>query len=431
MPRSARARHRGVVVAAAVLLVLGFAPAAAAHGGDREGYRDPAVLLAWNAIAWRTIGVEGMKPPPVAQLYLGLVSTAVYNAVVTAEGEGTPTLPQPEVDDDASSALAAATAAHDVLVAFFPASAAALDADHATALAGIPEGEPPDAGLQAGRDAAAALIESRIGDGREDPTRTLVRPQEPPPGMWVPTGNGEWTTAWLGFTRPLLVDSPTQFAPDGPDALDSGDYARDFEEAKVMGAATNSGRSEADTALALFWNDNPPRQYQDAMRQRAVDEEMDIVESARMFAAANASGADAGITCWRAKWDTNYWRPLTAIQQADRDGNPATTADPGWNSFRAAPPYPEYPSGHGCISGAVANALDELFGDDLDLTIASTVPEVNGTTREYDDADEWLEDVTDARIFLGYHFRDGMDDSLELGEGVAEYVVDGWFDSSH
>ena len=426
MPRSPRARRRGVLAAAVALLVLGFAPSAAAHDG---GSRDPGVLLHWNEVAWRTIAVEGMRPPPVAQFYLGLVSTAVYNAVVTIEGGGEPTLPQDRIHGAASSDVAAATAAHDVLVAFFPASSGALDADYDAWLAGVPDDDARDRGLEVGQDAAAALIASREGDGREDQTRRLARPASPAAGVWVPTGNGEWTTPWLGFTRPLLIDSATQFATPGPDALDSSAYAEDFAEVKLMGAATNSGRTQADTDLALFFNDNPPRQYQEAMRARAVEHEMDIMESARMFAAVNVAGADAGITCWRAKWDVNYWRPVTAIQQADRDGNPATTADPAWTPFRPAPAYPEYPSGHGCVTSATSEALEELFGQDLDLDIQQKdAAGVVLATRHYDDADDWQDDVTDARIFLGYHFRDGMDDSLKVGECVAEHVVDRWFD---
>ncbi len=388
------------------------------------------MLILWNEVAWRTIAVEGMRPPPVAQFYLGLVSMAVFNAVVTIEGEGEPTLPQDRIHGEASSDVAAATAAHDVLLAFFPASQGALDADYDAWLAGVPDDEARQLGLQAGQEAAAALIESREGDGREDATRRLTRPAAPPAGMWVPTVSGmEWMTPWLGFTRPLLIDSATQFAPPGPDDLDSSDYAREFAEVKLMGAATNSGRTQADTDLALFFNDNPPRQYQEAMRARAVEHELDIVESARMFAAVNVSAADTAITCWRAKWDFNYWRPQTAVQQADRDGNPATTADPAWTSFRPAPFYPEYPSGHGCATSATAEALEELFGENLDMDIQQK--DAAGAvvaTRHYDDADEWQNDVTDARIFLGYHFRDAMDDSLQMGEGVAEHVVDRWFD---
>jgi hypothetical protein len=424
MAGSTPTRRCGLVAATAVLL-FGLTPAAAAHPEGTAG--DPGVVLRWNEIAWRTIGVEGMKPPPVAQLYLCLVSTAVYNAVVTAEGGGEPTLQQPQVGRRASSDVAAATAAHDVLSRFFPASAAALRADYDGWLAGVPEGEGREQGVRAGQDAAAALIASRVDDGRDAPV-TLPRPAEPPPGTWVPTGNGEWLTAWLGFTRPILVDSPTEFSPDGPDSLQSEAYAEDFDEVKVMGAATASGRSEGDTALALFFNDNPPRQYQDAMRDRAVRHEMDIVQSARMFAAANASAADAVITCWRAKYESNYWRPLTAIHEADHDDNDATTADPAWNSLRPAPAYPEYPSGHGCVSSGTAQALENLFGEgDVDMTITSLTPEVVNATRHYDSEDAWLDDVTDARIFLGYHFRDAMDDARTVGRDVADRVVDRWF----
>jgi hypothetical protein len=417
MTRARTARRRGVVVAAA-LLMLGLTPPAVA-GPTAPAAGDPGVVLAWNAIAWRTIGVEGEKPPPVAQLYLGLVSTAVYNAVVTAEGVGRPTLRQERPDRPASSDVAAATAAAEVLVHYFPASSGAVRADYDAWLAGVPDDEGRQNGLQVGRDAATALIESRVDDGRDAPI-TLPRPAEPPAGMWVPTGNGEMLAPWLGSTRPLLVESPMQFATDGPDPLDSAEYAADVAEVAAMGGAVSTGRTEDQTALALFYSDNPVRQYQDAMRDRAVRHQTDIVGSARMFAAANVSGADALITCWRGKYDSNFWRPITAIQQADRDGNPATTADPGWASLRPAPPYPEYPSGHGCVSSAVATTLENLFGaGHVDMDIRSTV---TGATRHYDSEEPWLDDVVDARIWLGIHFRDAMDDAREIGRGVADAV---------
>jgi hypothetical protein len=403
-----RTGPRRAVVAAALLVTAAAPSAAAAHPPDRPR-GDPGVVLTWNAIAWRTIGVEGEKPPPVAQLHLGLVSAAVYDAVVTAEDAG------------AASDVAAATAAHDVLVAHFPASRAALDADYDAWLGGVPDGEARRTGQEVGAEAAAALVADRADDGRDAPI-TLPRPADPPAGMWVPTGNGEMTAPWLGFTDPLVVDSAGQFATDGADPLDSEEYAADLAEAASMGSATSTARTAEQTALALFWSDNPVRQYQDAMRDRAVRQRMDIVETVRMFAAANSAGADALITCWRVKYDTPFWRPVTAIQQADRDGNPATAPDPGWTSLRPAPPYPENPSGHGCVSSAVAGTLEGLFGrGQVDMAVHSAVTD---TTRAYDDADTWVDEVVDARIWLGIHFRDAMDDSREIGSGVAEAVLD-------
>jgi hypothetical protein len=403
-----RTGPRRAVVAAALLVTAAAPSAAAAHPPDRPR-GDPGVVLTWNAIAWRTIGVEGEKPPPVAQLHLGLVSAAVYDAVVTAEDAG------------AASDVAAATAAHDVLVAHFPASRAALDADYDAWLGGVPDGEARRTGQEVGAEAAAALVADRADDGRDAPI-TLPRPADPPAGMWVPTGNGEMTAPWLGFTDPLVVDPAGQFATDGADPLDSEEYAADLAEAASMGSATSTARTAEQTALALFWSDNPVRQYQDAMRDRAVRQRMDIVETVRMFAAANSAGADALITCWRVKYDTPFWRPVTAIQQADRDGNPATAPDPGWTSLRPAPPYPENPSGHGCVSSAVAGTLEGLFGrGQVDMAVHSAVTD---TTRAYDDADTWVDEVVDARIWLGIHFRDAMDDSREIGSGVAEAVLD-------
>ncbi|MGY1644107.1 vanadium-dependent haloperoxidase [Geodermatophilus sp. SYSU D00703] len=404
-----RSARRESIVAATALLVLAGTPTAAAAHPLAQVSTDPGVVIAWNAIAWRTIGVEGEKPPPVAQLYLGFVSTAVYDAVVTAEDEG------------AASDVAAATAAHDVLGQYFPASRAALDADYDAWLASVPDSEARRNGQQVGADAAAALVAARADDGRDAPI-TLPRPAEPPPGTWVPTGTGEFLAPWLGFTEPLVVGSVERFTTDGPDPLDSEEYAADVAEVAAMGSETSTSRTAEQTDVALFYSDNPVRQYQDAMRERAARHGMDVVDSARVFAAANSAGADALITCWRVKYDTAFWRPVTAIQQADRDGNPATTPDPGWTSLRQAPPYPENPSGHGCVSSAVAETLEELFGEGtLDMEIRSTV---TNTARHYDDADAWLDDVVNARIWLGIHFRDAMDDALEIGRRVADAVTD-------
>jgi hypothetical protein len=419
--------RRGGVVLGSALLLLALAPPAVAPAGP-PATEDPAVVREWNEIAWRTIGVEAAKPAHIAQFYLGLVSAAVYNAVVTVEGGGEATLPQPRAHANASSDVAAATAAHDVLRYFFPASADALEEDYDAFLDEVPKGVGRLHGLRVGHDAAAALVASRVGDGREDATRTLPRPTPAPPGTWVPTASGlEFLAPWLGFTRPLLIDSPTQFTVDGPDALTSGAYAAEFDEVKLMGALTGSGRSTDDTATALFWSDNPPRQYQDAMRDRSVRRGMDIVATARMLAAANVAGADALITCFRLKYDHAFWRPYTAIRQAATDGNRDTEPDESWESLLEPPPYPDYVSGHGCISSAVARALEDLFGEgQVDMSIRNAT---SGAVRDFDREQEWLDQVTDARIWLGFHFRDAMDDARSIGDQVADHVVSGWFEA--
>ena len=425
--RSSSSRRGGVVLAGALLL-SGLTPVVVAQAEPRTS-GDPAVVRNWNAIAWRTIGVEAGKPAHIAQFYLGLVSTAVHNAVVTIEGGGTATLPQRRAHEHASSDVAAATAAYEVLAYFFPGSAEPGDLmprDYDAFLAGVPDGVGRVHGLRVGRDAAAALIASRTGDGREDASRTLQRPTPAPAGTWVPTVPGvEFLAPWLGFTRPLLIESATQFTVDGPDALTSPEYTADFDEVKLMGRATLSGRTGPQEQTALFWSDNPPRQYQDALRDRSLRRGMDIVSTARMFAAVNAAGTDALITCFRIKYDENFWRPFTAIREAASDGNPDTAADPLWTSLRQPPPYPDYVSGHACFSGAVARALENLFGaGDVDVFVASNV---TGTVQHFDREQEWLDQVVDARIWLGFHFRDAMDDARSVSHEVADEVVDGWF----
>jgi PAP2 superfamily len=426
MARTSSRARRSIVVATAVT-VLGVPSTAAAHTGGPPVTRDPGVVRDWNAFAFRTIN-DAKKPPAVAELYLALVSTAVYNAVVTIEGDGEPTLPQPRRHGPASPDVAAATAAHDVLVRFFPAAQGQLDTDYNHWLDMTPEGVGRVHGQQVGHDAAEVLIASRAGDWRDTPAESLPKPASPSSTPWVPTESGPFAAPWLGFVRPVLISSATRFAPKGPDPVTSADYAADFREVRSMGAVNSAARSPAQTDLALFFSDNPVRQYQDAMRDRAARNHMDILDSARMFAAVNDAGADALITCWRAKWDDTFWRPVTAIRQADTDGNPDTTADPGWTPLLTTPPYPEYPSGHACVSAATAGALENLFGrGHADMTLTSTVPNLATTSRSYSSARAWLDDVTDARIWLGIHFRHAMDDGRQIGRRVADAVVTKWF----
>ncbi len=320
--------------------------------------------------------------------------------------------------------MAVATAAYEVLVHFFPASAGPLHDDYVAALASEPRGLPRTLGWRAGHAAAQAMIASRGDDGR-GATVPPPPPADDPVATWVPTGSGNFLVPWLGFTDPILLSSPTAVTADGPDALTSAAYARDFDEVRTLGAAQDSDRSEAQTRTAVFYSDNPVRQYQDAMRVRAAEHRMDVVATARMFAAANAAAADALIVSWRLKHEENFWRPITAIQREDTDGNDATEVDSDWAPWvPATPPYPEYPSGHQALTAAVATALERLLGaGQLDLDILSAA--APGEVRHYDGTAAWLEDTTDARILQGIHFRDALEDARGIGRTVAGQVVDG------
>jgi hypothetical protein len=410
----------GLALVAMLLSLVAFG--GSAHAGQRPA-ADPAVITKWDAVAIRTVAVEAAKHPAVTQLYLGIMSAAVYDAVVTIEGGYAPYGGRLGWHGHrrASSEAAAATAAYRILAFYFPASAAALAADYETSLALIADGRAKDNGVAVGELAAALLERLRHGDGRDDPSIAYSR--TPGPGVWRPTPPAmlPFAVQWMGFVRPLLLSSPTQIPLHGPDALTSRRYARDFKEVHDFGSATGSMRTPAQTENALFWSDNTPVQYQAGVRDLVTRHGLDIVRSARAFVVLNASAADAAISCWRAKFDFAFWRPITAIQLADTDGNPATVAEPTWTSLIVTPPYPDYPSGHACLSGAYARGLSALFGArHIDLNVSSAATK---TTRHYETARELNEDTMNARIWLGLHFRRAMTDGNGLGQDVARFVL--------
>ena len=278
--------RRGILVRAAVVMVAALllaTPAALtspAQATPRVA-RDPAVIRTWDAIAVRTIVVQGLKPPPVTQLYLGFVSAAMYNAVVTIDGRFAPYTQQPRAHAHASPEAAAATAAYRVLSVYFPASAEQLTADYQASLARIPNGVGKVHGIRVGEEAARAIVRLREGDGRDAAITLNVTPT---PGVWRPTppAFAPMLAPWLGFVRPLLLASPTQLPLPGPDRLTSTAYTRDFDEVKAAGAAASATRTPAQTDTARFWNDNAPVQYQAGLRDLATRHRLDIDHSARL-----------------------------------------------------------------------------------------------------------------------------------------------------
>jgi hypothetical protein len=375
----------------------------------------------WNAIALRTVYTQARLPVPVGSLYLGFTSLAVHDAVLDA----TKANPQ---HGKASAPAAAVVAAHDVLKAYVPASAVDLDADLTSDLAAIPAGPAKQRGIAVGTRAAADMIASRVGDHRFDP---VAFQRAEAPGVWRPTlpGAAPMAVPWLAFVTPLLLGSATEIAVDGPDALGSAAYTADFNEVRTMGARTGSARDADQTAIARFYNANAVVQYGNALMAYAAAHPRSIVTTARTFALVNASVADALIATWWQKYHVGYWRPVTAIQQADTDLNADTTADPAWTPFAddpaanppggpaGTPPYPDYPSGHGAITNAFTEAVALAYGSKTtDLTVSSAV---TGTSRSYTSLDALSRDAFHARIWLGIHFRDAMEDSVWIGNESA------------
>ena len=235
----------------------------------------------------------------------------------------------------------------------------------------------------------------------------------------------------MGAVTPLLVRSGAQFGEPGPPpALTSARYTRDFNEVKAVGSLNSTDRTTEQTDTARFYSGNPLIQFNTALRDQVTARQLDIVNAARMFAAVDMSLADGVISIWHSKYVYGFWRPITAIHLADTDGNPATTADPNWVPMLTNPPYPEYVSGYSGGIGAFTRALQETFDTrHLQLTFISTV--VPGVTRFYDSGRDARQDVVDARVWLGIHFRFADTLGAQMGQQVAEWALDHYFRPVH
>jgi hypothetical protein len=427
-----RQRTWGVLTAAAVLAIGIAMPATSFAGSSTPATAsagDPAVISDWNAIAVTTLAGDTTKQPVEDILYVGFVQAAVYNAVVGVEGRYEPYQFHAHAPRGASVQAAAVAAAHQVLVTYVPSAQAALDADYAASLAQIPDSKAKTQGIAFGTRAADSVIRLRAHDGRNAP---ILFTQPPGPGVWRPTPPAllPMSAPWLGFVTPLLLDSATQFAPPPPPALTSARYTRDFAEVKALGSADSTARTPEQTSTALFFSGNALIQYNAALRDQVNVRHLDIVDAARMFAAIDMSVADAEISVWHAKYVYGFWRPITAINLADTDGNPATSPDPTWVPLRPTPNYPEYPSGYNAFNSTVTHGLENLFQTrHVDLTLISTA--VPGVQRHYDFGSALLQDVVDARVWLGYHFRTADTASRDMGQQIAAWTLDHYFQPVH
>jgi len=384
------------------------------------------VVPNWNAIAVTTFSADPAKVPQETPLYVAFVQAAVYDAVVGIDGRYEPYRFDARAPRGASAQAAAVAAAYEVLVTYSPYAKTNLDAAYATSLAQIPDGKAKSRGIAFGTLAADNLIAMRANDGRNAP---IFFTQPPAPGVWRPTPPGfvPMAVPWMGAVTPLLLRSGAQFGEPGPPpALTSNRYTRDFNEVKAFGSMNSTVRTADQTSTALFFSGNAAVQYNAALRDQIAVRHPDLVDAARIFAAVDMSEADAIISVWHAKYLYGFWRPITAIQLADTDGNPATIADPTWTPLLTTPPYPEYVSGYSGLTGAFTLALaDTLDTGNLHLTLISTA--VPGAVRQYDTGASLRDDVINARVWLGIHFRTADTGGVDMGERVADWALEHYF----
>jgi hypothetical protein len=226
----------------------------------------------------------------------------------------------------------------------------------------------------------------------------------------------------LALVTPWVLHSPSQFRPAGPARLTSDQYTADFNETKSMGGATNSGRTADATLFANFWQaGNPPDYWDPVVISLAAEQRLSMVQTAQALALVNMGIADSIVACWDAKYAYSSWRPITAIQLADSDGNDATTVDSAWTPLIVTPPFPEYPSAHSCASGAATHILSQMFGEESSFSVVSNA--MPGVTRNFHNFTAALSEVVNARIYGGIHFRTACVDGTALGVAVGDYVM--------
>jgi hypothetical protein len=380
----------------------------------------------WNQNAANALYVTAAQPPNVSALHMAMVQGAVYDAVNAIDGrrEGYLLTSRVATPTDSKEA-AAATAAYKVLLNIVPAQQPALQPLYDATLAGIPAGSAKTRGISVGDAAAAAMIAARTGDGRFGPFRF---PEGFTPGAWrVPLpGGANDPNAWVKDVKPFLIESASQFRSSGPYDLTSRKYAREFEEVKTLGtAAVTTPRTADQTHAALYWAENPPRTWNRIANTLSTMHGLSPVDNARLFAELYLTAADAFIAVWDEKAFCSFWRPLTAIRLADTDGNPRTDADPTWLPLIANPPYPEHPSGHLGLSGSFGRTLQQFFRTDR-LAWADT--NIAGRTRSYARVSDAVEEITDARVWSGIHFRNADEASVRIARQIARYRAKHYFE---
>ena len=385
----------------------------------------------WNDAASTAIVGVAKQPPPVAVLSFAMVQGAVYDAVDAIDGRYRPYLPAPPARPTDSQDAAAATAAFRVLAGLFPAQQATLQTHYDSTMAAIAGGPLKDRGIADGERAAAAMLVARQDDGRFGAFTPVFGTD---PGQYRPTSPNFASdpAPWVGNVRPFLVDSVDRLRISGPDPLTSRAYARDFNEIQSVGALDSTTRTADETDAAIWWQEHAFSLYNRILRTLAADRGLSLADSARMLAMTNLAAADAAIGCWHEKYHWNFWRPITAIHEADTDGNPATTADPNWLPLfdpstpvasgappLVTPPFPDDPSGHACATGAMVTTLQQFFG--ADRVAFSARSNESGTTRHFARLSDVLREVINARVWAGIHFRTSDEQGARLGERVARY----------
>jgi hypothetical protein len=383
------------------------------------------IITDWNSILLDAIRSAGTAPP-IAARNMAMVHTAIYNAVNSIDGSHSLYKTQLEAPAGASEVAAASAAANQVLTSLYPEQQAKFDAMLTSSLATITNNQAKTDGIAVGVAAADQIIALRSQDGSN---KMVSYTPTTAPGDWVPTppafANGllpQWPEVDC-----FAMTNGSQFLPPGPPSLDSAEYAEEVNFVKEIGAKDSLTRTADQTAIAKFWADGtntftPPGHWNAIAEQVSTLADNSLEENARLFAMLNIGLADAGICAWDAKYKYDLWRPLTAIQQAEKDGNPDTITDANWQPLLTTPPFPEYVSGHSTFSGAADSILSYFFGEDFSFAEIGD-PSGNGSLRKFNSFENAADEAGMSRLYGGIHFMSANQDGLKAGRDVGNYVI--------
>jgi hypothetical protein len=435
MKRQATRPRTFVVLMGIIAVVAAVWLSAASARTHKPALVAPDAVLTWNT--YTVNAVRASVPTKVqtdGMVYMSYAQAAVYDAVTKLMGRYQPYHNFAfTVVPGASVQAAVAAAAQTILDHYLPDQQPTVDAEYSAYLAGL-SGDVAD-GVALGQAAANDIIALRTGDGLNNPNVPSYGQNGPIlPGQWQLQPNQKVQTPWLATFRPFLLDEPSQFRAPPPPALTSQLYARDLNETEAYGAVNSSVRTPQQTAIAYFWVGNNINQYNQTFQNVVNQHQMDLVDAAHLFAMGNIVTTDAGIACYDSKFFYQFWRPITAIQNADKDNNPDTTADPTWQPLLPVPGHPEYPSQHGCFTAAFSDTMAAaLHTQHLDVTVPGGQGGLTTltTTQHFNTVHDIQNQIIDARVWLGFHFRNSVQQGLNVGNNVADWELNRYFQPVH